>query len=281
LRDAFSPDILRAMPELAEVEYYRKQWNAGLDAKVLAVELHAGKRIFRGTDVTAMQRDLPGTKLIASEARGKQMAFRFSRGIWIAIHLGMTGKLRIEAPDFVAGKHDHLVVRQKFQSLVFSDPRLFGRVLYFKGRGEPPWWSSIPPALTSPEFTRAVLQDVLRRRRKLPIKAALLLQSHFPGVGNWMADEILWRARIHPRTAGGEISGPQLDALWKSIRFVCSGAMKHISEDFSDPPKGWLFHERWGRAGKCPRDGAQLQRDTIGGRTTAWCPKCQRQGAFL
>jgi len=263
------------MPELAEVEYYRKQWNAGVGAKVLAVDLHADKRILRGTDTAAMKRELPGKKLIASEARGKQMAFRFSGGIWIAIHLGMTGKLRAEPADFVAGKHDHLVLRQKGRALVFSDPRLFGRVLYFQGRGEPPWWSSIAPALTSSAFTRGVLRDALQRHRKLPMKATLLLQKHFPGVGNWMADETLWRARIHPREPSGEIKGARLNELWHSIRYVCLGAMKHVSTDFSDPPRGWFFHERWGRKGKCPRDGTPLKRDTIGGRTTAWCPKCQ------
>ncbi|HTD68097.1 MAG TPA: DNA-formamidopyrimidine glycosylase family protein [Candidatus Limnocylindria bacterium] len=264
------------MPELAEVEYYRKQWNTGLGAKVLAAELYAEKRIFRGTDVTAIQRDLPGAKLIASEARGKQMAFQFSRGIWIAIHLGMTGKLRVEPADFAAAKHDHLVLQQKQRSLVFSDPRQFGRVLYFQGRGEPPWWSKIAPALTSKAFTQEVLRDALQRHRKLPIKATLLLQQHFPGVGNWMADEILWRAKIDPRTASGNIEGNRLGELWKSIRYVCAGAIKHIGSDFSDPPTGWFFHVRWGAKGKCPRDGSALKRATIGGRTTAWCAKCQR-----
>ncbi|HEY0551850.1 MAG TPA: DNA-formamidopyrimidine glycosylase family protein, partial [Verrucomicrobiae bacterium] len=209
------------MPELAEVEYYRKQWNAGLGAKVDTIALHADKRIFRGTDTTAMQRDLPGAKLTASEARGKQMAFRFSGGIWIAIHLGMTGKLRTEPPGFVPGKHDHLVLRQKRYALVFSDPRLFGRVLYFRGRGEPAWWSSISPALTSSAFTREVLRHSLQRHRNLPLKATLLLQKHFPGVGNWMADEVLWRAKIHPRQLSGEIQGARLNELWRSIRYVC------------------------------------------------------------
>lgn len=263
------------MPELAEVEYYRKQWDGGLGAKVLAVELHADKRIFRGTDTRAMLRELPGTKLISSEARGKQMAFQFSRGIWIAIHLGMTGKLRVEPPDFTASKHDHMVLRQKQRALVFSDPRQFGRVLYFQGKGEPPWWAKIPAALTSAAFTRTALRDALQRHRRLPIKATLLLQQHFPGVGNWMADEILWQARIHPLTPSGEIDGARLAALWRSIRSVCLGALKHVGKDFSDPPRGWLFHERWGRKGKCPRDGTLLKRDTIGGRTTARCPKCQ------
>jgi formamidopyrimidine-DNA glycosylase len=268
------------MPELAEVEYYRKQWDAGLGAKVLTAELHADKRIFRGTDTSAMLRELPGAKLLASEARGKQMAFRFSRDLWIAIHLGMTGKLRVEPPDFTAGKHDHLVLRQNRRALVFSDPRQFGRVLFFKSKGEPPWWASLSKALTSTDFTRTVLREALQRHRRLPIKATLLLQQHFPGVGNWMADEILWQARIHPLTTSGDIDGAQLAVLWKSIRAVCLGALKHVGNDFSDPPRGWLFHERWSRKGKCPRDGMALKRDTIGGRTTAWCPKCQRWGAL-
>lgn len=264
------------MPELAEVEYYRKQWDAGLGAKVLAVQLRADKRIFRGTDTAMIKARLPGQKLVASEARGKQMAFRFSQGLWVAIHLGMTGKLRPEPFGFTPGKHDHLVVLQKKQALVFSDPRQFGRVLFFQGQGEPLWWSKIPPALTSPAFSRAQLHAALQRHRKLPLKAALLLQAHFPGVGNWMADEILWLTRLHPRTASGDITGARLTALWKAIRFVCRAAMKHVGTDFSDPPKNWFYHQRWAAGGLCPRDGKILARDTIGGRTTAWCPHCQR-----
>jgi len=263
------------MPELAEVEYYRKQWNPGLGSKVLSVELHAEKRNFRGTDTKALAEGLRGARLIGSEARGKQMAFRFARGNWLAIHLGMTGALRVEPAGFVAAKHDHLLLRQRGRALVFSDPRQFGRVLHFQGKGEPPWWSAIAPALTSDAFTREKLRDALQRHRRLPIKGTLLLQKHFPGVGNWMADEILWRTRIDPHRAGGEISSTRLGELWKAIRFVCQGAMKHVSGSFSDPPRAWFYHQRWAAGGKCPRDGAGLKRATVGGRTTAWCPKCQ------
>ena len=264
------------MPELAEVEFYRKQWDVGLGAKVLGVELHPGKRLFRGTDVVSLARHLSGERILGSEARGKQMAFRFSHGSWLAIHLGMTGKLRVEPPGFTAEKHDHLVLRQKERALVFSDPRQFGRVLFFHGQGEPVWWSKLPPALTSRKFTPDILRAVLQRHRKLAIKPTLLLQNYFPGVGNWMADEILWRARFHPRTPSGRLDTARVDVLWESIRFVCAGALKHVGKDYSDPPRGWLFHERWSGDGKCPRDETILKRETIGGRTTAWCPKCQR-----
>ena len=150
-----------------------------------------------------------------------------------------------------------------------------GKLGDFHGMGEPPWWSSIAPALTSDAFTRELLHDALQRHRRLPIKGALLLQKHFPGVGNWMADEILWRTRIDPRCASGRITDARLDALWKAIRFVCQGAMKHVSGSHADPPRDWFFHERWEAGGHCPRDGTMLKRATVGGRTTAWCPKCQ------
>jgi len=267
------------MPELAEVEFYRKQWNPGLGATVLAVELHADKRVFRGTDTVALVQRLTGSKLIGSEARGKQMAFRFSGRNWIAIHLGMTGKLRVEPAGFTPHRHDHLVLLQRHRALVFSDPRQFGRVQSYHGAGEPPWWSKIAPAVTSSAFTRDVLRDALRRHARLPIKATLLLQQHFPGVGNWMADEILWRANITPRTRSGAIHGERLNALWKQTRFVCREALRHIGETFDDPPRGWLIHQRWHRSGKCPRDRTPLRRETIGGRTTAWCPSCQPRSA--
>ena len=88
------------MPELAEVEFFRRQWMAGHGANVREIELHASKRIFRGEDLAALVDSLKGAKLLGSEARGKQMIFRFSRGGWLGIHLGMTGRLRCEPPDF-------------------------------------------------------------------------------------------------------------------------------------------------------------------------------------
>jgi formamidopyrimidine-DNA glycosylase len=265
------------MPELAEVEYFRRRWNVGVGQKILEVKINDGKRIFRGNDLPTLQRLLPGAKLIASEARGKQMLFRFSRNAWIGIHLGMTGKLRQEPARFAQTRHDHLVLRQARQSLVFSDPRLFGRVLFHQGPDLPEWWSRLLPALTSAHFTLERLQAFLRRRARSPLKAVLLQQEFFIGVGNWMADEILWRARIHPRRLAGRLSDAETRALWKAIRFVCTGALRIVARDYSDPPASWLFRHRWEKGGRCPKDGRELERAAIGGRTTAWCPQCQRR----
>ena len=179
------------MPELAEVEFFRKQWDAGRKQKIVSVHLHAGKRIFRGSNPAVLRQALTGARLLDSQAHGKQMLFRFSKKAWVGIHLGMTGKLRSvpsRPTPFAPGRHDHLVLRLAKQSLVFSDPRQFGRVLFHSGRGAPPWWKRLPPALLAGGFSLAVMEEFLSRHRAAPVKAVLLLQAGFPGIGNWMAD---------------------------------------------------------------------------------------------
>src|SRR4051812_4583447 len=263
------------MPELAEVEFYRKQWDPGNGQQILRVALHGEKRIFRCTNARALKAKLPGARLLDSEASGKQMLFRFSGDLWLGIHLGMTGELRVGAPDFRPGKHDHLVLFQKKRALVFSDMRQFGLVRFEQGNNAPGWWTSLAAPITSARFTRKSMSQFLAAHRRLPIKASLLLQRGFPGVGNWMADEILWRAKINPRIPTGQLQSDQLECLWKAVRFVCGTAVRRIGSGLSDPPPNWLFHERWSAAGRCPRDKQPLNRETIGGRTAAWCPRCQ------
>jgi formamidopyrimidine-DNA glycosylase len=263
------------MPELAEVEFFRKQWEPGLGKRVQEALIHEGKRVFRGVDPEALTAALKGAKLVDSQTRGKQLLFRFSGGAWIGIHLGMSGSLRREAHDFTPGKHDHLALVQADGVLLYHDPRMFGRVRFDRGKQPPEWWSQLPPVVTSPEFTQARLAEALSRRKLGPIKAALLDQSLFPGVGNWMADEILWRSRLDPRTPAAALTSAERTELWKQARLVCRTSLRTIGVDWGDPPPGWLFHVRWKKGGSCPRDGESLQRAEVAGRTTAWCERCQ------
>ena len=200
------------MPELAEVEYFRRQWDSGFGRRVIRVALHPGKRVFRDTDAAALEKALTGARLLGSEGHGKQMLFRFSRGASLGIHLGMSGRLRVETAGISPGKHDHLV----------------------------------------------------------------LFQEEFPGVGNWMADEILWQAKLYPAMRAGDLSVHQQHDLWRVSRAICRTALKTIGADWSEPPKNWLIHRRWQKRGRCPRDGTLLDHGTVAGRTTAWCPVCQK-----
>jgi len=262
------------MPELAEVDFYRRQWDEGLREKITQVQLHAEKRIFRGTNPRLLEA-VRGQRLQSSESAGKQMLFRFSGEFWLGIHLGMTGKLSVGPRDYTPQKHDHLVLFQTKRALVFNDARQFGRVLIHQGKELPEWWSSLGTSVTSDAFTQKFMAEFLERHGRLAIKPALLLQKGFPGIGNWMADEILWRAELAPRRPAGKLKPAELKRLWKEVRFVAREALKKIGKDFGDPPLHWLIHERWKRDGVCPKHKIPLRKETIGGRTTAWCPRCQ------
>jgi len=263
------------MPELAEVEWYRKQWAAGLGHKIAAVELHPRKRVFRGTDTRGLEQRLTGEKLLASSARGKRMLFQFSSDNWLGIHLGMTGTLRVEPADFHGDKHDHLLLRQQTRTLVYRDSRQFGRVRFHHGRSNLDWWNTAVPEIIGPEFDRKFIDQFLDRHGKAPIKAVLLLQNGFSGIGNWMADEILWRAKVLPSKQSGKLTACARTAVFRATKFVVRKSLQTLGENFADPPKNWLIHQKWKRDGICPRHHTLLCHATIGGRTTAWCPKCQ------
>lgn len=260
------------MPELAEVEYFRKRWDPGLGRRIEAVFLHAKARLFRETDPDLLRSRLTGATLISSEAAAKQMLFRASGDAWLGIHLGMTGELSVQPADFEPRRHDHLVLIQKKHRLVFSDHRMFGKVEFSVGREPPDWWTSIAPAILSKAFTAEAVAAFLKRRARTPIKAVLLMQERFPGIGNWMADEILWRAGLHPRRLAGSLTAIEVARLFKETRWVCDRALKTIGETFADPPASWLFPHRWEDGGRCPRTGTPLVREEIGGRTTCWSP---------
>ena len=275
------------MPELAEVEWFRKQWDTGRGGEIVDLSLHARNRVFRGTDVRELQRRLISEELLSSHARGKRMLFTFSGNnpetiarenvrSWLGIHLGMTGKIRVESANYRPAKHDHLVLFQRERALVFTDSRQFGRVRFHHGADEPDWWKSDGPEISSREFDQQFVDQFLDRHRKAPIKAILLMQNGFPGIGNWMADEILWRAKVLPSKRSGKLSARERDAIFRATKFVVRRSLETLGKDFSDPPRNWLIHQKWKRNGVCPIHRTRLRHATVAGRTTAWCPHCQK-----
>jgi formamidopyrimidine-DNA glycosylase len=264
------------MPELAEVEWFRKQWDAGLGEEIVDLSLHARNRVFRGENVRDLQHRLINAKLLSSHARGKRMLFKFSGDNWLGIHLGMTGKIRVAPTNYRPAKHDHLVLLQRERALVFTDSRQFGRVRFRHGSDQPDWWKSPAPEIISPEFDQKFMDQFLDRHRKAPIKAALLMQNGFPGIGNWMADEILWRAKVLPSKRTRKLTANDRHELFRATKFVVRRSLDTLGKDFSDPPRNWLIHQKWKRDGICPIHRTPLRHATVAGRTTAWCPKCQR-----
>lgn len=273
------------MPELAEVEFYRKRWHeAAVRQKITAVLTHDGKKLFRSAPARQIKQALTGSTLLRSEAAAKQMLFHFSGNSWLGIHLGMSGELFVQPSGYTPGKHDHLVLVTPRHALVFRDPRMFGKVEFTQSNTPPAWWTRIAPSILSPAFTNAVVAAFLKRRAKAPIKAVLLMQERFPGIGNWMADEILWRAAIHPAQPAGSLNAAEVKILWRECRQVCRLALRNIAghggklpPDLNvNIPDSWLFNHRWENGGRCPKTGVLLVREEIGGRTTCWSPARQK-----
>src|SRR5258708_39191478 len=222
------------MPELAEVERSRRLWAVGRGEKILEVILrNRTSRIFRSINPEELVRTLTGQRLLDSEALGKQMVFRFgNRGeYWLGLHLGMTGELRVEKPKYSFLKYDHLILRQSKRSLVFSDPRQFGRVQFARNEVAPSWWAKLPPSILSNQFKQSSIAEFCRRRKGSPLKALLLMQERFPGIGNWMADEILWRARPNPKTRARALVAREVTSLFSATRSGCARDIDGVGEE--------------------------------------------------
>ena len=281
------------MPELAEVAYYSRQWDPGIGKKIVEARVHPEKRIFRDTEPERIPAALQGKVFRGARTHGKNMLFEFSGGVWLFGHLGMTGKMftieggtakgaQLHRPGSTTKadkdpKHHHLVMEQAGgRRLVFSDPRLFGKIVMYEGKEPPTWWQELPPQIMGDDFTEEVVAAYFARKKRSPVKSVLLEQERFPGIGNWMADEIVWRAKIDPALPAGELDKKQVRAVWRETRKVTENALRVIGTDWSRPPDSWLFNHRWKEGFNCPRCKTLLERESLRGRTTCYCPECQR-----
>ncbi|MCH2156541.1 MAG: Fpg/Nei family DNA glycosylase [Opitutales bacterium] len=267
------------MPELAEVAFYARQWDPVIGQRIESAYIDKTSRVLR-ENKTLSKDTFTGRRFIAYHLHGKQMLFEFEGAGWLRLHLGMTGKLRTEptseSSTYQPRPHDRLVLYTQPCIATFNDARHFGRITWLDSVDTPTFWTALPPAVNSKDFTEEITENALKRRPKTAIKTLLLDQAYFPGVGNWMADEILWRAKIHPASRSGSLNGFKARALYNKIVEVAHDSMRVIAQDWSTPPDEWLFNHRWKDGGICPKSGAPLLREKINGRTACWSPAIQK-----
>src|SRR5437879_3186296 len=109
---------------------------------------------------------------------------------------------------------------------------MFGRIQFHQGKEAPKWWGDMPAQPHQDGFTKNCVEKFLARRQIVPIKASLLMLEGFAGIGNWMADEILWRARVNPKRRVETLSPAEVAAPWKQTKWVSREAMKHVAPAF-------------------------------------------------
>jgi formamidopyrimidine-DNA glycosylase len=248
------------MPELPEAERARRAIEGMLGRRIVAVQ-DSDTYVSRPHAPGEIADALTGRRLTAVHRRGKFIwAETDDDGPELGLHLGMAGRISIDEEPHP--RWDRFVIEfEDGGRLALRDRRRLGRAVIA------PDFSHVGP--DAAEVSRQEFRDRIGRGAA-PVKARLLDQKAISGVGNLLADEILWQARIHPRRRTGDLSTEELDDLRRVTRRVIRKAIRgggaHVGE---------LIPHRE-ENGHCPRDEEPLARARIGGRTTYWCPREQR-----
>ncbi|MDQ6834765.1 MAG: formamidopyrimidine-DNA glycosylase [Actinomycetota bacterium] len=248
------------MPELPEAERARQTLETVLGRRIAAVD-DADTYVCRPHQPGEIADALVGHELVSAHRRGKFLWMETGDGPVLGLHLGMAGKIVLEGPGEVPRWDRFAVAFDDGTRFALRDKRRLGRAVLN------PDFSHVGP--DAADVDRAEFRRRIGTGRA-PIKARLLDQRSISGVGNLLADQVLWQARISPRRLVSELSADDLDRLRRELRAAIRSAIA----------KGGAHTGRFiparSREGACPRCGhALLSRATIGGRTTYWCPVCQ------
>lgn len=265
------------MPELPEVEAWRKlAAHHAVGKRIVAAEAANDALIFRTVAPSAVAVALKGRRVLGAHRKGKYLWLELDRRPWPLLHFGMGGALLAHAADAERPRWWKLCMHfDDGSALTMRNIRRIGRVFLLQDPPSEPPVSRLGPDPLHELGTPARLAEQLRGRAGL-IKPLLLRQDLFAGVGNWIADEVLYQAGISPHRAAHSLSRQEVQRLHARLRSVIRRAVQ-VDADSGQFPRTWLFHHRWGKArGALTGRGEEIQFDTIAGRTAAWVPARQR-----
>ena len=296
------------MPEIAEVartvHFIRKNLVGKTIAKVLAPEdLNVFGKV--GTSGPEFEKHMTGKKVVDAGQQGKYFWMIMSSPPHPVMHFGMSGWLKY--------KHEHSYYYRakdedepeewppkywKFQLETKEDPKIqaafvdlrrFARIRLVdckaaEIRNVSPLVENGPDPVIDKDI---VTVDWLKEKcnsKKVPIKAMLLDQANISGIGNWVGDEIMYNAKMHPEQYANTLSDEEIKTLHKSIHYVCGTAVDLLA-DSEQFPEEWLFKHRWGKgkkdASKTLPNGEKIQFLTVGGRTSAVIPSIQKKSGAV
>lgn len=277
------------MPELPEVEHLvRGLRRAVLGRQIIATEIRLPKLI-APTSPSAFNRKLKGGRITGVGRRGKFILIEIDSGHILVVHLRMTGKFQVLSPDDPLPPHAHAIFYlDDERRLVFRDQRQFGVMKLVAGSRlrNTKGITGLAPEPFSDDFTVAYLSQILGKSQRT-LKNLLLDQTRVVGLGNIYAAEALYRAGVSPFRIASRLGSRRVERLHQAIRDVLRAAISGSStrrinlespngfsygEVFEDV---WQVYEREGQP--CFKCGTSIRRLVHGGRSTYWCPKCQRR----
>jgi len=274
------------MPELPEVETTRLGLLEHLDDAVIEKVEVREPRLRYPVDASRLRQAVEGHRITSIERRGKYLLCHLDHGIVLMFHLGMSGSLRFVEPHEPVHKHDLVIFHlSDGRQLRFRDQRRFGLVdVVSNGELETdPRLRDLGIEPFSDEFNAETLHRLSRGRKK-PVKNFLMDGHVVAGLGNVYATEALFHAGVRPTRSVGRISQKSWQRIVRAVRMVLRAAIAKggtTLSDFvgSDGNAGYFQFELYvyGRAGEpCKKCGTPIRRVVLVGRSTFYCPKCQR-----
>ena len=272
------------MPELPEVEVIRAQLERELaGARIASCEVGLPRLVSHPTPL-GYRRGLKGRRVAGVARRGKYLLFELDDERELVLHLGMTGSLMLVPRGGERPRHTHIVYHlEDDRDLLYIDPRTFGETALLRAGDRSPLrgLQRMGPEPLGPGFGSEELGAALRGRCR--IKSALLDQSRLAGIGNIYADESLHRAGVSPLRRLDTLSAAEIERIHAELRAVLREAIARGGSSVGDyvnlrGERGDFqgCHRVYRRAGEpCPRCGAAVRREVIGGRSSYFCPRCQ------
>jgi formamidopyrimidine-DNA glycosylase len=280
------------VPELPEVETVRRTIeNALVGKKITEVEIVPDDIVLKGISHNVVQQAIQNRTVTAAGRKGKYFWLELDKKPWLFAHLGMAGWLReVGEPTIRLREHGEapmedengrprflkmMLTAEDGRKVAMTDGRRLSRIWLCESPDKDLAISKLGPDcfLDLPEAKEIHLKIM---KKSAPIKATLLDQAVFAGIGNWIADEVLYVAGIRPSRLGSSLTFNEVEKLREAVKFVIEHAVK-VGADKEQFPSSWLFHSRWGgKKGEDQVDGQAIVREQIGGRTTAWVPTRQK-----
>jgi len=274
------------MPELPEVETIARGLNSCIrGVHILRVQVH-NAHLRLPVRPRRLQRVVSGSRIIAVRRRGKYLLIDLDNDWSLLIHLGMSGGLRLVEAQVARKKHEHVVFcLQAGRDLRFCDPRRFGLIEAVRTNGHEDCihLRHLGPEPLSGAFDAAYVYSKTRGRT-VAVKNWLMNAGNVVGVGNIYANEALFRAGLDPRRRAGTLSKPQASRVVLAVTAVLSEAIEAGGTTVRDfrGAQGELGYFAlalavYGLAGEpCSRCRAKIRHVVLGGRSTYFCPRCQR-----
>ncbi len=260
------------MPELPEVETARRRAEKYIIGKgIVGVYIARDHIVFQGVSSRKFAAALRGRKILAVRRRGKHIWLELDERPWPTFHFGMTGRFHFYRRQSERPKFCKLELGLRGgRRFAMSNVRRLGRIRLLENPERCPPINKLGFDVLLDKLDVEKIGRILRGRAAA-IKAVLLDQSVFAGVGNWIADEVLYQAGLDPHRPACQLS---TEAVTKICRCLGRVVRKAVAVDAESArfPRSWLFHYRWDKNTQPRIDGKRIEFDVVGGRTTAWVP---------